>query len=421
MTTHESCDEDGYFLLIVEPKQDVDEEAIIRKYFTFVLDVSGSMDGHKLDQAKAAAHYFIEHLNNDDRFNVVTFNDRIGRLFNQPERVNDGARQRALSQIRELWASGGTNINDGLLTALDANFDPAFARIVVLLTDGRPTAGPTEPASITTNVQRANASASRIFTFGIGADVNQRLLESLAAANRGQAQMLSASNDISSALSWFFERINRPVLTDVQMSFGDVPVYHTHPELRAGDATDLFAGTQLFIVGRYRTGGWSHARLSGSLHGRDRIYDLPLELPACALDENPFLPRLWAKARIDALIAQMAASGVDDPEIIQEIEDLSMRYGVQSRYTRFGVSDAGDPNGAQPSSGAHSPRDPAPYSADPGSSRGGYSSGALDQEDGCQAAPGSAVGQSWAAIALLVLAIVVLRTRSMRNRTGAGA
>lgn len=401
LTDHEDCEEDGFFLLVVEPRHDVRDAEIVPKYFTFVVDTSGSMSGYKMNQAIEAAEFAVTHLNPEDRFNVVTFSSSVSALFREPVTADEANRRRAAEAIRELWASGGTNIHDALMTAFASDYDRDFARIVVLLTDGQPTAGVTDPDAIVDAVTAANGSDARLFTFGVGQDVNERLLRALAAANRGEAQLLAADADIAGLLTDFFRRVDRPVLTDVSLDFGGADVHEVYPD----EVTDLFAGTQLLVLGRYRGAGRASGRLEGSLRGEAQSYEVPLDFPACALDANPFLPRLWAKAKIDALIARMALAGEEDPETVAEIEALATRYGIQTRYTSYGIEPgvgdpAGPPGGATPYGGG--------YDRDPG----GYASGGLEDEArtfGCSVPAGGAP-----ALGPLALLLVLGRLRRRR-------
>lgn len=401
LTHHESCDEDGFFLLVVEPRQDVDSSEIVPKYFTFVLDTSGSMDGRKLAQAKEAASFFVEHLNDQDRFNVVRFDSWAESLFRSPEEVSRQTTSAALRFVRDLYASGGTNLDAALQSAFSARIERGFARIVVLLTDGQPTAGVTDPERILANMRRANTADARLFTFGVGADVNADLLRALAADHRGETRLLDEGGEIGGLLADFFLRINRPVMTDVSLDLGSVDVYDHHPE----ETTDLFAGTQLFVVGRYRRGGATTAALTGLVAGEDARYTFPVDFPACARGANGFLPRLWAKARIETLLDRIAREG-EDPRLVAEIEALALRYGIQTRYTSFGVERPKPGRApAQPSapSGGRSPAGSSSGGGSGGSSGGSrrspgrYASGALDDETrGCSATPGR--GAAWFAL-----------------------
>ena len=399
LTHHDRCDEDGFFLLVVEPKQDVEEQDIVPKYFTFVVDTSGSMDGRKIEQAKQAAAFSIRQLNRRDRFNVVTFSDRVESVFGSPREVSDDSVREALGFVEERWASGGTNIDGALKFAFSARADTDFARIVVLLTDGEPTAGETDPEAILANQRRANTSDARLFTFGIGADVNASLLRALAADHRGEMTLFQDGAPVQDLLADFFVRIDRPVMTDARLDLGDIEVYDHHPET----TTDLFAGTQLFVVGRYREGGQSTATLRGNIKGDDVRYTFDVDFPGCARGANGFLPRLWAKAKIESLLDRIAREG-EDPRLVAEIEALATRYGIQTEYTSFGVSSGAPRDDPPPPS---SGRQPAGSSSSGGGSSGGgrrspgrYSGGALEDGEGggCSSTPGGGGGAPWLAL-----------------------
>ena len=207
LLTHRADEkEDGYFMILVSPKYEVKQTEIIEKDFIFVLDRSGSMSGRKVEQAKAALRYCVQNLNDGDRFNLIVFNqditslaDRLNRgeewfggerwpdatvLSNQLIGVKDGW-EKAFAFIDGIDGRGMTNINDALLTALAENPDPNRPRIIVFLTDGQPTIGVRKPAQILENVAKANRNLSRIFVFGVGYDVNVRLLDKMAADNGG--------------------------------------------------------------------------------------------------------------------------------------------------------------------------------------------------------------------------------------------
>lgn len=410
LTDHESCEDEGYFLLVVEPPQEVSTAEIVPKYFTFVVDTSGSMSGYKIEQAKQAAEYAVRNLNSEDRFNVITFDDYVREMFDAPEVATAANRDAAVEYVRDLWSSGSTNLNDALETALGAEAEQSFARLVILLSDGEPTAGEVDPSAILENARRANRSSSRVFTFGVGQDVNRGLLEALASEHRGEASFLDDDADIAGVLGQFFQRVSRPVLTDVTVDYGAAAVSEVHPD----DVTDLFAGTQLLVIGRYRGATTTEARLTGQLRGAAQVHPFPLTLPACAKDENPFLPRLWAKVKIDELRADMAAAGYEDPATVAEVVALATRYGIQTPYTSYGVDAPSDPAPYDPP-GAAGPVYPGGSSGgSSGGWSGGYSSGALEPGGlGCQSGAGGTGGPG-SALLLLTMAFAYLAFRRPR-------
>jgi Ca-activated chloride channel homolog len=165
---------DGYFLMLAEPDPETSDEEIIGKCFTFVIDVSGSMMGIKLEQAKAAARYTIEHLNAGDVFNVIRFSSDCSRLFAEPEKATPSNVERAVAYIEALTAGGGTDIQQALLLALAQPIPESTANVVIFVTDGL-------AAVDQQKIIDANARGTRIYVFGIGADVNHDMLTTLAA------------------------------------------------------------------------------------------------------------------------------------------------------------------------------------------------------------------------------------------------
>ena len=404
LTDHERCSEDGYFLLIVEPVQDIDESKAIPKYFSFVMDTSGSMDGYKLEQTQGAARFFVDNLNGQDRFNIVAFNELIDPLFGSPQAVSATTRQQGISFIDQQSAHDGTNIHDALLQALQAQLESNYARIVVLLTDGLPTVGITDSTQIVQDVAKANTSEARIFTFGVGYDVNKPLLTALAEDNRGEATFLTAGSDISLILSSFFQSIDRPVMTDAALSFGSVQVHDTYPD----GVTDLFAGSQLFVLGRYAQPGDTEGTLSGRVLDSDKTYTYPLHFPECADGDNPFLPCLWAKAKIDSLVSEIVTTGYENPASVQTIQQLANKCGIQTPYTSYGVGNGTAGSGGAAGTGGTSGS--GGYgSGSYGSNPDGYRSGGLEV-GGCQLSPTHAARSgAWLAIAIAGLAHLLRR------------
>lgn len=332
LTHHDRCDSDGYFLLIIEPKEDVEGGEINPKHFTFVVDTSGSMSGEKIIQARETARFCVENLNPEDRFNVVSFNSDVRRFFSDHVLANEENKSAALSKIAGLDALGSTNINDALLTGLSGTIEASMARILIFITDGQPTAGVVTGSEILKNVVAGNRSETRIFTFGIGMDVNAELLASLAAQNFGESKLITSADDIRNVVGDLFLRINRPVLTQIGLSFGALQTSDVLP----GELTDIYAGTQLLIVGRYKGAQSGTVTLEGTLRGTKKSYPFPVELDACS-QNYPFLPKLWAKAKIDELVRQMQKAGTSNPDTIALITSIGLQYGIQTPYTSYEV------------------------------------------------------------------------------------
>ncbi len=351
LLTHRADEnEDGYFMLLVSPKYEVKETEIVEKDFIFVLDHSGSMAGRKVEQAKEALRYCVGNLNEGDRFNLILFNtditslaDRLNRgeewfggerwpdstvLSNKLIDVKKG-RKKALAFIEGIEGRGGTNINDALLTALAEKPDPNRPRIIVFLTDGCPTVGVRNAARILENVAKANRNQSRIFVFGVGYDVNVRLLDKMAADNGGTRNYVEPHENIEVAVSALFKKMNEPVLVNVELNFGQIIT----KELSPINLPDMFREEQLTLLGRYEGHGDTVLKLRGNISGKHHEFSKDVHFSELEL-EHDFLPHLWAQSRIAELVDEAALNG-GSPELDKEIERLSEVYGVLTPYTSF--------------------------------------------------------------------------------------
>jgi Ca-activated chloride channel family protein len=323
--------DDGFYLLLVAPKADFGGQEVVAKDVMIVVDVSGSMEGEKLEQAKDAMNYVLDHLNAEDRFNIVAFSTTVDLYAKTLQGADETADARSF--IRRLEAAGGTNINEALLTALD-RLPGERPELLIFLTDGLPTAGVTEPGPIITSTQDAAGPTVRLFAFGVGYDVNTVLLDTIAQENRGIAQYVHPGEDINLAVTSFYEKVSTPVLADIDVDFGTVDVFDTYPH----PLPDLFAGSQLIMVGRYEDPGSITLRLSGEVNGETQTFSYSGQTFASRSTEMEFLPRLWATRKIGYLMNQIRLHGSDE-ELIDEIMDLSLRYGVMTPYTSFLVEE----------------------------------------------------------------------------------
>ena len=355
LLTHRADEkENGYFMLLISPKYEVKETEIVEKDFIFVLDRSGSMARRKIEQAKAALRYCVQNLNDGDRFNLILFNTDIVSLADRlnrgeewfgDERWNDtavlsdklidveGGREKAFAFIEDIEGRGGTNINDALLTALAEKPDPKRPRIIVFLTDGQPTVGVRNPALILENVAKANKNLSRIFAFGVGYDVNDHMLDKMAANNGGTRNYVTPNEDIEDAVSSLFRKMNEPVLVDVGVNFGQIII----KELTPKNLPDLFREEQLTILGRYEGHGDTALKLRGIIGSEQYEFSKNVHFSELESD-NDFLPHLWAEGRVTELVDEAALNGGNE-ELHKEIERLSKKYGIRTPYTSLIAAD----------------------------------------------------------------------------------
>ena len=333
LLSYRESGEDGFFLLLVAPKVEVDEREVVAKDVILVLDTSGSMEGEKIEQAKETLEFILEHLNPEDRFNIVAFSTGVRVYEREPEPATRA--DQAWRFIDDLRAVGGTNIDLALAEAL-AMADGERPQIIIFLTDGLATEGVTDTDRIIANVDRQVSENVRIFTFGVGNDVNTFLLDTIAQDNRGASSYVRPHESIEEEVSSFYAKISMPLLADVELDFGDLRVEDTYPY----PLPDLFAGTQLVVVGRYREGGRTDVVLSGQVNGEDQrfVYE---NLRFSDKGGEEFIPRLWATRKIGYLLNEIRLHG-EGRELVDEIVDLSVRYGIMTPYTSFLVEEEQD-------------------------------------------------------------------------------
>jgi len=335
LLTYHPRGEDGFFLLLVAPPVEEETQEVVAKDVIFVLDTSGSMSGEKMEQARAALLFVLDHLNPEDRFAIVDFDSSVSTYA--PELRPASQRAEARRYVQALSAGGSTDLDGALQRAFDlADVSSGRPQIILFLTDGLPTVGETDPARILARVRERSHENVRLFTFGVGYDVNSALLDALAGENHGASAYILPGENLEERVSAFYGKINRPVLAGARIDFGEVAVYDLYPS----PLPDLFLGSQTVLAGRYRQGGSTTITLRGTAGGQERTYRYEdLTFPAEST-RNDFLPRLWASRKIGYLLNEIRLHG-ENREVVDEIVELSLRYGIITPYTSFLVDETG--------------------------------------------------------------------------------
>ena len=335
LLTHREPGKDGFFLMLLSPKTNLGEGDRIAKDIVFVLDTSGSMSGEKIEKARAALKFGIESLSPRDRFNIISFSGEEHLMKAGLIEADAAGKQSGLKFIENLRAEGGTNINDALVAAFRQFRQSDRPALIVFLTDGLPTAGETDIKEIIRKVGGANQAAVRLFSFGVGYDVNTTLLDKLSVDHRGVSDYIEPQEDLEIKVSNFFSRVNYPILTDLKLDFGGVEAELIYPR----SIGDLFKNSQLVLVGRYKNHRTpTMVRLAGKVGGRETSFSFANQnFPEERL-ENQFLPRLWATRRVGYLLEQIRLNG-DHKELRDEIISLGTRYGIVTPYTSFLVTE----------------------------------------------------------------------------------
>jgi len=326
-------DKSGYFMLLISPQVNPDATPAQGKDLVLVLDTSGSMAGEKIQQAKAALRYCLQRLGNRDRFGLVTFSSEARKFRHELATLD--ARDEALYHVDRLEATGGTNINEALLAAVDLLRNSQNGQsMIIFLTDGLPSTGIQDEGEIRRNLQNANRNGTRIFSFGVGFDVNTRLLDGLAKTSNAFSDYISPQENIEEKVSTFYEKVRYPVMSNLEYSFRGVETYALSPN----HLPDLFKGGQIILAGRYRDGGRATLVLRGQA-GNERQGDARREFHYDFTfprqeRERDFVARLWATRRVGDLLDEIRLQG-ENAELKNEVIALAKEFGLVTPYTSY--------------------------------------------------------------------------------------
>ncbi len=334
LVTYKRPEEDGFFMLNIFPGHQPADIKPIPKDIVFVFDISGSMEGRKIEQAKEGLSFMLNRLNRDDRFNIVAFESGVITFQKSLVSASRLRVRQARDFVKNMEAGGLTNINEALLEAvrsLSKDPRPHRARYILFLTDGRPTAGVVDGSEIVKNI-RKSLKGIRIFVFGVGYDVNTRLLDRLAEMSDGSVQYINENEDVEYAITNLYKMIQSPALIDVKLTVKGVKVYRVYPE----KMPHIYYGNQLVVTGRYKCTKDVTALIQ--IRGRDskgvlRTYRYRFTFPYHN-EDYPFVARLWARRRIGYLLTYIDDNG-ENYEVVEEIKRLGETYGIVTPYTSF--------------------------------------------------------------------------------------
>ena len=330
LLSHAGGGEDGYFMLLLAPGPAGRDPAVPRD-LTLVVDVSGSMSGTKLEQAKAALQQALGTLDPSDRFRVIAFSGAVRSFRDEPVAATRANLADAREFVDGLAAEGGTNLAGALEAALHVPGDAERLAQVILVSDGMPSVGEQAPDRIAGEAA-ARVGRARIFPVGVGHDVNTYLLDRLAAEGRGAVEYVPPGASVESAVGVILSKLRHPALVDLRIAESPVELVALQP----ARLPDLFYGEELVVLGRYRERGAGRVVVTGMRNGaRERV-----ETQATFATEsgNGFIPRLWAARRIGELTRIVRVEG-SSPVLIEEMRDLALRFGILTEYTAYLVQE----------------------------------------------------------------------------------
>src|SRR5436190_12996055 len=262
-------DDEGFFLLLASPEIKSTGDERPPKTVIFVVDRSGSMSGKKIAQAKEALKFVLNNLRQGDTFNIVAYDSTVESFRPELQKYDDETRKAALGFVEGLYAGGSTNIDGALSTALAMIKDELRPNFVLFLTDGLPTVGERNEGKITANAKQNNKLRTRMINFGVGYDVNSRLLDRLSRDNFGQSEYVRPDEDIEAHVSSVYGKLAAPVMTEakVKIDVEGAGEYGGVSRVYPKEVHDLFAGEQLVVVGRYKKSGSAKVTITGKVAG----------------------------------------------------------------------------------------------------------------------------------------------------------
>lgn len=352
--------ESGYFMLLYGAEKSLIEESRknrIKREITFVLDRSGSMRGEKMEQVKKAVGEVIKGLDEGELFNIITYNEGVDVFSASPVGKSTATEKEASIWLDGLTARGGTNISEAMETALKQPITEGTLPLVIFLTDGRPTIGELSENAIVKMTEEKNVAGRRIFTLGVGVDLNAPLLRRLVEKSKGEPAFILPGHDVTHEVMQLAGKLNNPLLSDVVLEIRDekgLPVPGAVRDVLPSSLPDLYEGSQLIILGQY-TGKNSQEGITFLLKGRNASGNIERKVvfraDQVASMRDDFVSRLWAMRRIGALQAELQKMGAGDAdrrelmqnpktkEVIEEMVNLSLEFGIMTEFTSFFADD----------------------------------------------------------------------------------
>ena len=311
-----------YFLLSAFPPtvQPTKREPVEMLY---LIDVSGSMAGTSITQARAALLQALERLGSSDRFGILAFNHQYHEFAAEPLTATSENIAAARRFVEHLEAGGGTEMLPALLHVMKKPETSGYLRNIVLLTDGD--LGNEEQIF---SAMRANLGDARLYTVAIGSAPNFFLATKMAQFGRGSFTHIADIGEVGQQMGHLLETIESPVLTDVKLSFEGVEVDEVYPQR----PPDLFLRQPLVVYGRISKGRAGRVHLTA--RAGDQPYEASFDFDAGAATFHPGITTLWARQRVEDLMDQWRESDENArAEIRATLIAHAIRYRLVTQFT----------------------------------------------------------------------------------------
>jgi Ca-activated chloride channel family protein len=326
LTYHAPDEADGYFMVVVEPRRERHEFAVIPKDIIFVVDSSSSIQPPKLERYIAGLQRCVADLNPKDRFDVVEFKTEPNRMAGQLVPVTKARLNAAKYFLDSLESGGNTNVYGAVQGLVGVRPDAQRPYMILLVTDGRANRGVVENRNIINKAAETNKNQAAIYSFAGGPKFNEYLLDLLSYRNKGESRFERNGRDVPGALYAFYQEVRDPILLNLRTQVGTVSSAEVYPKV----LPDFFLKSRITICGRYRDEPEFSMQILGEVGAttKEFIFRQSFDQPD---NGDARVARQWAFHKIYYLIGQMVEHGEDDATIA-EIRALGKKHGIQTPY-----------------------------------------------------------------------------------------
>ena len=321
-------EKEGFFRIRMLPRTNKTQE-VLPKDITFVIDASNSILQRKLDKTVAGVARSVQFLRPEDHFNIVIFRDSATRFRSDPVPATPENVRAASDFLKGQESKGQTDVYQAMVPVVESQTRPGVPGMVVVLSDGRPTAGVRDGRTIINALTDENNDGKSIFAIGGGNTVNRYLLDLLAYRNKGESYVSPDFGTLDQDLPKVLASLNDPLLTDLQAEYGRVNESEVFPK----EVPDFFRDKAVTVYGRFDPAQDKEfaMRLAGLAQDKTKevIFRADLEK---AQSGDAAIARNWAFQKIYFIIGEICRVG-EKPELLAELRELSRKYGIHTSYS----------------------------------------------------------------------------------------
>jgi len=311
-----------HFLLAAFPPA-VQSKARMPVEMLYMIDVSGSMEGTSIQQARGALLEALDRLQPNDRFGILAFSNDYREFSPEPLPASAENLSAARRYVQGLQAGGGTEMLPALLHLMRKPTTPDYLRHIILLTDGD--LGNEEQIFA---ALRSDLGKARLYTVAIGSAPNLFLATKMAQFGRGTFTHIADIGEIQEQMGRLIESIESPVLTDVNVTFSGVEMAEVYPE----HIPDLFLRQPLLIFGRISNGRVGTVHLTA--RAGNEPYEAVIAFDSSKAAFHPGITTLWARQRVEDLMDHWRNSDEKgQAEIRGSVISHAIRYRLVTRFT----------------------------------------------------------------------------------------